>query len=128
VTRILKWCAVPTDAKGRQVGAHEDGANRAEIQSGSGLPIRELRGDARALPRGEFAERYGRAFLLLSAADLSTPRPTITEVKLDGDSHPRIESTANLSLIVYPIRRNGHSASHLITVGRAPGNDVVVPT
>jgi hypothetical protein len=103
------------------------GANRAEIHNGSGLPIRELRADARALPRSEFEERYGRAFLLLSAADLSTPRPTITEVRLDGDSHPRFESTANLSLVVYPVRRNGHSASHLITLGRAPDNDVVVP-
>ena len=44
-----------------------------------------------------------------------------------GDGHARMESTANLSLLVYPVRRNGHSAGHLITVGRAPDNDVVVP-
>jgi hypothetical protein len=103
--------------------------NGREIARGSGVPIRELRDDARALARPEFEERHGRAFLLLSAADLSTPRPTITEVRLDGDSRApaRMESTANLSLVVYPLRRNNRSASHLITLGRAPDNDVVVP-
>ena len=103
--------------------------NGREIARGSGVPIRELRDAARALPRAEFEERHGRAFLLLSAADLSTPRPTITEVRLDGDpgASARVESTANLSLVVYALRRNGRSASHLITLGRAPENDVVVP-
>jgi len=99
-----------------------------EIARGSGVPIRDLRADARALGRAEFEERHGRAFLLLSAADLSTPRPTITEVRLDGDPVTvRAESTASLSLVVYALRRNGRSAGHLITLGRAPENDVVVP-
>jgi len=50
-------------------------------------------------------------------------------VRLDGDSvvTRRAESTASLSLVVYALRRNGRSASHLITLGRAPDNDVVVP-
>ena len=95
---------------------------------GSGVPIRELRADAKALARDEFEERHGRAFLLLSAADLAAPRPTITEVRLDDDpARARVESTATLSLVVYPLRRNGRSAGHLITLGRAPDNDVVVP-
>jgi hypothetical protein len=104
-------------------------ANGREVARGSGVPIRELREAARALPRAEFEERHGRAFLLLSAADLSTPRPTITEVRLDDDPGVpvRAESTANLSLVVYALRRSGRSAGHLITLGRAPENDVVVP-
>jgi FHA domain len=104
-------------------------ANGREIARGSGVPIRDLRADARGLARAEFEERHGRAFLLLSAADLSTPRPTITEVRLDGDSvvTRRAESTASLALVVYALRRNNRSASHLITLGRAPDNDVVVP-
>ena len=102
--------------------------NGKEIARGSGVPIRELRADARELARPQFEERHGRAFLLLSAADLSTPRPTITEVRLDDERAPaRMESTANLSLVVYPLRRTHRSASHLITLGRAPDNDVVVP-
>ncbi|HKA16001.1 MAG TPA: FHA domain-containing protein [Myxococcota bacterium] len=100
----------------------------ADTIRGSGVPIRELRRDARALARSEFEERYGRAFLLLSAAEVSAAPPAITEVRLEGDSlRARAESTAGLSLVVYAVRRNGRSASHLITVGRAPDNDVVVP-
>ena len=101
--------------------------NRAQLQRGSGVSIRELRADAKALARDQFEERHGRAFLLLSAAELATAHPTITEVRLDDDSHARVESTASLSLIVFKVRRNGRSASHLITLGRAPDNDVVVP-
>ncbi len=105
------------------------GSNGAAGQRGSGVPIRELRADAKTLARAEFEERHGRAFLLLSAADLAVPRPAITEVRLDdGDVRARTaESTASLSLVVYALRRNGRSASHLITLGRAPDNDVVVP-
>ena len=99
----------------------------AELHRGSGVPIRDLRADARALARSEFEERYGRAFLLLSAAEFAAARPTVTDVRLEEDSRPRVESTANLSLIVFAVRHNGRSASHLITLGRAPDNDVVVP-
>ena len=102
----------------------------ADKPIGNGVPIRDLRADARALAREAFEERHGRAFLLLSAADLSTPRPTLTDVRLDGEGHSsyrRVESTANLSLVVFAVRHNGRSAGHLITLGRAPDNDVVVP-
>ncbi len=101
--------------------------NRVQLHCGSGVPIRELRADAKTLARDEFEQRHGRAFLVLSAAELTAPRPTITEVRLDGDSHARVESTASLSLIAFSVRRNGRSASHLITLGRAPDSDVVVP-
>jgi hypothetical protein len=101
---------------------------RGEVSRGSGIPIRELRGDARSLPIEEFADRYGRAFLMLSAADLATPRgPASTEVRLDDDPKARAESTASLALIAYPVRRSGRSVSHLITLGRASENDMVVP-
>jgi len=93
---------------------------------GSGVSIRDLRADAQKLPRAEFEQRHGRVFLLLSATDFAAPRPLMsTEVGIGGPA--RMESTASLSLVVYAIRRNGHSAGHLITVGRAPDNDVVVP-
>jgi hypothetical protein len=101
--------------------------NGARELRGSGVPLRELRADAKALSRGEFADRHGRAFLLLSATDLAEARPTITEVRLDDDPPARVDSTASLSLVVFKVRRNGRSASHLITVGRAPDNDVIVP-
>lgn len=104
-------------------------SNRVPPHLGSGVSIRDLRADARALPRGEFEERHGRAFLLLSAADLAAARPAITEVRLEeNDSRcARAEATAGLSLVVFAVRRNGRSASHLITLGRGDDNDVVVP-
>jgi pSer/pThr/pTyr-binding forkhead associated (FHA) protein len=67
-------------------------------------------------------------FLLLSATELAAaPAPLSTAVGLNGDGQARMESTAGISLIAYGVRRNGHSAGHLITLGRAPDNDVVVP-
>jgi hypothetical protein len=95
---------------------------------GSGVSIRALREDASALSREEFEDRHGSAFLLLTAAELSMARgPMQTEVRLEIDAPTRADSTASLSLIVFPVRHAGHSAGHLITVGRASDNDVVVP-
>jgi len=104
------------------------GLGASEASRGSGTPIRALRDDARGLSRDEFEDRHGSAFLLLSTAELATPRDaTSTEVRLDIDGPARAESTASLSLVVYPVRRGRHSAGHLITVGRVSENDVVVP-
>jgi pSer/pThr/pTyr-binding forkhead associated (FHA) protein len=94
---------------------------------GSGIPLRELRADARELEAEAFDDRHGRAYLLLSAADLARPQGTTsTEVRLSSDA-PGRDSTVGLSLLVYPVRRNGRSAGHLITIGRSADNDVVVP-
>lgn len=96
---------------------------------GSGVLLRELRPDALALAPELFAERHGDAFLLLTAAGLSLPRgPESTEVKLFDDAEgPAAETTASLALVAYPVRRTGRSVGHLITVGRASNNDVVIP-
>jgi hypothetical protein len=95
---------------------------------GSGVPIKELRADARELSAADFEDRHGSAFLLLTAADLSVPNgPATTEVKLLFDDEPPAEKTASLSLLAYPVRRSGRSVGHLMTVGRTSNNDVVVP-
>lgn len=95
---------------------------------GTGTAIRELRAEARELPPEAFEDRHGAAFLLLTAADLSVPRgPESTEVQLMDDGAARGESTASLALIAFPLRRGEHSRGHLITLGRAPTNDVVIP-
>lgn len=96
---------------------------------GSGVPIHELRADARILSPEDFEERHGSAFLLLSAAELAMPSgPATTEVRLlmDGE-HVHASSTANLSLVVFPVRRTGRSVGHLVTIGRASNNDVAIP-
>jgi hypothetical protein len=94
---------------------------------GSGVPLANLRDDARALSPDRFEDRHGAGFLLLSAASLQTPPgPAMTEVHLD-DEEPGSGVTADISHLVYPLVRSERSAGHLITIGRTSNNDVVVP-
>ena len=94
---------------------------------GSGVPLHDLRADARILSPEDFEDRHGSAFLLLTAAELSIPTgPATTQVFLE-ESDERGESTAGLKLVVFPVRRTGRSAGHLITIGRASNNDVAIP-
>jgi FHA domain len=94
---------------------------------GSGIPLKRLREDAQALGPEEFEDRHGSAFLLLSATDLSEPGgPASTVVEVIGLDEPTAERTASLSLLAYPVRRSGRSAGHLLTIGRASNNDVVI--
>jgi pSer/pThr/pTyr-binding forkhead associated (FHA) protein len=95
---------------------------------GSGIPVSDLRSDARILSVADFEERHGSAFLLLTAADLATPTgPATTEVRLALDDGAPADSTASLALVAFPIRRTGRAVGHLITVGRASNNDVAIP-
>jgi pSer/pThr/pTyr-binding forkhead associated (FHA) protein len=94
-------------------------------QAGSARPLEAYIDDAHKLPPDEFQARYGEGFLLLTAAGLTVPSgPCSTDVKLfdeDGSAH-----TANVSTLVYPVRRTERSVVHLLTLGRATNNDVVV--
>jgi hypothetical protein len=102
-------------------------AETASSSHGSGLAVRRLRDDARQLSAAEFAERHGPAFLLLTAAELTEPHgPGSTEVRLIESEERAGERTASLSLLAYPIRRRGEAPGHLLTVGRASNNDVVI--
>jgi len=100
----------------------------ARSRYGSGLPIRGLQADARALSSQDFEERHGNAFLLLTAANLARPQgPASTEVQLIGfDDGPAV-ATASLSLVAFPVVRTGRSVGHLVTIGRATNNDVSIP-
>ena len=96
---------------------------------GSAVDLRDLRVDARAMSSEDFEDRHGSAFLLLTATELSVPKgPATTEVRLllDDEEVPGA-STANLSLLAFPVRRTGRSVGHLIAIGRASNNDVAVP-
>jgi hypothetical protein len=86
-----------------------------------------LREDAQRLAPAEFEARRGSAFLLLTATRVAQPRgPAATEVYLLGDDDPSAH-TADLSVLVYPVRQREGAAGHLVTIGRAPENDVVIP-
>jgi hypothetical protein len=93
---------------------------------GSAQPIEAFREDAHAFAPAAFEARHGSAFLLLTATGLAPPKgPAATEVRLLGDDDPAAH-TADLAVLVYPLRQRASSAGHLITVGRAPENDVVI--
>jgi hypothetical protein len=90
---------------------------------GSGLTLESLRDEARTLSREEFEARHGAAFLLLSAVRPHAPQNTFsTHLELLGDDDAS-ERTGAISTLVYPLR----SAVHIVSVGRASDNDVVVP-
>lgn len=91
---------------------------------GSGIPLETLRPDARTLPLEEFEDRHGAGFLLHSANAGAASGAPVTEVQLMLDE-PDPGCTAGLALLVYPFRSQG--AGHLVAIGRAPNNDVVIP-
>jgi pSer/pThr/pTyr-binding forkhead associated (FHA) protein len=106
------------------VAESEDTLGRS---SGTGVSVQALRADAQELSPRDFEERHGSAFLLLSAADLRKPTgPSATEVQVLGVDEEGSERTAGLALLAYPVRRTERSVGHLVTVGRASNNDVVV--
>ena len=93
----------------------------------SGIRIEDLRPDATRLSPEEFKTRYGEAFLLLSSAGFKQPKSaTSTEVLLLDLGEEAGERTAGVSVRVMPIRASKTSLTHLITVGRAVKNDVML--
>jgi hypothetical protein len=99
---------------------------RGELREGdvgSGRPLEGYTGDARQLAPADFETRHGHAFLLLTSLRPRSPQGTYsTQLELLGDSAPG-EDTSGLSTLVYAL----HSAVHIVSVGRAPDNDVVIP-
>ncbi len=92
-----------------------------------GLRIEDLREDAARLSTDEFENRYGDAFLLLSSAGFKQPKNgSSTEVLLLDLEDEVAERTAGVSVRVFSIQAAKRSLNHLITVGRAAKNDVMI--
>ena len=105
----------------------EVGRRGSPAAPGSARSIEAFREDAHRLTTAAFEARHGSAFLLLTATGLAQPKgPAATEVYLLGDDDPSAH-TADLSVLVLPLKQREDSAGHLLTVGRAPENDVVIP-
>jgi ribosomal protein L27 len=93
---------------------------------GSAQPLEAFFEDAQSLSPEEFESRHGSGFLLLTATKSSSPKDTYsTDVQLliDGEDDSGSAHTGSLSTLVLPVR----SAVHIVTLGRASDNDVVVP-
>ncbi len=90
---------------------------------GSGRPLDGFAHDARLLSPEAFEERHGGAFLLLASVRPRAGQDSYsTQLELVGDDEGA-ERTGALSTLVYPLR----SSVHVVTLGRAPDNDVVIP-
>lgn len=96
--------------------------------AGSAVPIEAFVDDARELGVEAFEARHGAGFLLLAAARLKSPEgPGATAFRFLEEDEDPAGHTADLSTLVYPVRRSEQSVVHLLTVGRSPNNDVVIP-
>jgi hypothetical protein len=93
----------------------------------SARPLQAFVEDAWRLAPPEFEASHGSGFLLLTAAGPKLPKGSAaTEVSLFGEEDP-CAHTADLSVLVYALRPGREPAGHLLTIGRAPNNDVVIP-
>ncbi len=96
-----------------------------DVSQGEGIPVEALEDAARALAPEEFERRYGRGFLLVTAARVDGRRgETTTHLLLGDDPAGR---TADLSLCVYPLRPRQAAQGHLVTLGRESRHDAVIP-
>jgi hypothetical protein len=96
---------------------------------GSAIPIESLAPDARSLAPDAFAARHGNGFLLFTAKRLDGPESTnSTKLMLDdGRDEAPDGRTANLAVVVYPMRSRDPSKGPIITLGRESKQDVVIP-
>ena len=95
---------------------------------GSALLLEALAGDARNMPPEAFAQKHGNAFLLFTAKRMDGPESTnSTKLLLDGDSDEAAGRTANLAVVVFPLRPKDAAKGSMITLGREARQDVVIP-
>lgn len=95
--------------------------------SGTASPLDAFLEDARALDAAAFEARHGSGFLLLTAASSPGSASTSTRLFLEGIDEDPGAHTANLAVVVYPLRpKQGPVGGHLVTIGRDPRHDVVI--
>lgn len=96
-------------------------------QTGSARVLESYFEAAGDLSVKEFEAKHGGSFLLLSATGIAGPKGMSgTDVRLDTDSDP-LARTADLSVLVVPLRSAPGAPGDLITIGREERNDAVVP-
>ncbi|HEY4222722.1 MAG TPA: FHA domain-containing protein [Myxococcota bacterium] len=87
-----------------------------------GLPLARFANDALALTVAEFVVRYGPGFLITHTRSAHPAHgPTRTRDFDDG-----AESTGEMRVIAYPIRRRPKSEHAFVSVGRINGNDIAI--
>jgi hypothetical protein len=111
---------------------HRDGQamrrSEGQAQAGSAVPIEAFFEDAQKLSPEAFEARHGKGFLMVTAAGLDGPKGSSgTELLLHGVDDDPAALTADLAVVVYPLRQREGPSGHLVTIGRETRHDVVIP-
>jgi hypothetical protein len=109
-------------------GGPETRKSGEQASLGTALALEMLGADARALAPDAFTEKHGNAFLLFTAKRLDGPESTnSTKLLLGSDEDEPAGRTANLAVVVFPLRPKDATKGNMITLGREPRQDVVIP-
>jgi hypothetical protein len=100
-----------------------------ESSLGSAIALESLTADARSLAPDDFAARHGNSFLLFTAKKMVGHKSeSSTNLLLDdGDDDAPDGRTANLAIVVYPMRSRDPAKGTMVTLGRESRQDVVIP-
>jgi len=99
-----------------------------EAPKGSAVLIEALREDAGQLAPEQFAAKHGTGFLLVTAAGVDEKMATsTTKLWLEGIDADPAAHTADLAVVVYPLRPRSESETDIVAMGRDARNDVVIP-
>jgi pSer/pThr/pTyr-binding forkhead associated (FHA) protein len=99
-----------------------------ESSLGSAIALESLTPDARSLAPDAFQAKHGNSFLLFTAKQLAGQKSeSSTNLLLDMDDDEPAGRTANLAIVVYPMRSRDPAKGPMVTLGRESRQDVVIP-
>jgi hypothetical protein len=100
----------------------------SQASEGTAVLIEALQADAQRLSAEQFAAKHGTGFLLVTAAGVDENMATsTTKLWLEGIDDDPAAHTADLAIVVYPLRPRSESQTDLVAMGRDARNDVVIP-
>jgi hypothetical protein len=95
---------------------------------GSAQPLEAFFESAQRLAPEAFEAEHGSGFLIVTAASVDKARSDNTQLLLASfDDEGGGGRTADLAVVVYRLRAAVSQTGHLVTIGRDPKHDVVIP-
>jgi hypothetical protein len=95
---------------------------------GSAQPLEAFFESAERLDPEAFEAEQGSGFLIVSAASVDKARSDNTRLLLaSSDDEGAGGRTADVAVVVYALRTATAQSGHLVTIGRDPKHDLVIP-
>lgn len=113
--------------KGMEIGSGKL-SRRTGTPPGTAVVLESFYEDAVHLDPEAFGGRHGSGFLLVTAATSGDPNQTTSTYLLLDDEQDVAGHTAGLATLVYPLRAKDGAKGYLVTLGRSPQHDVVIPS